>query len=91
MVLAYHTTFWPHVQIDHDRLAYLFLARLTEGARLFANMPYAAVQLPQFPLWVLLAYYAIVVGGWLWNVAGQGNDLRLETRDLSSRVTEQLT
>jgi hypothetical protein len=30
-------------------------------------MPYAAVQLPPFPLWVLLAYYAIVVGGWLWN------------------------
>jgi hypothetical protein len=28
-------------------------------------MPYAAVQLPLFPLWLLLAYYAIVVGGWL--------------------------
>jgi competence protein ComEC len=46
-------------------IAYLFLAWLTEGARLFANMPYAAVQLPPFPLWVLLGYYAIVVGGWL--------------------------
>ena len=30
-------------------------------------MPYAAVQLPPFPLWLLLGYYAIVVGGWLWN------------------------
>jgi competence protein ComEC len=47
--------------------AYLFLAWLTEGARLFASLPYAAVQLPPFPLWVLLGYYAIVVGGWLWN------------------------
>ena len=50
-------------------IAYLFLAWLTEGARLFATLPYAAVQLPAFPLWLLLGYYAIVVGGWLWNVA----------------------
>jgi competence protein ComEC len=47
--------------------AYLFLAWLTEGARLFANLPWAAVQIPPFPLWVLLGYYGIVVGGWLWN------------------------
>jgi len=47
--------------------AYLFLAWLTEGARLFATLPYAAVQLPSFPLWLLLAYYAIVVGIWLLN------------------------
>lgn len=46
-------------------VAYLFLAWLTEGARLFATLPYAAVQLPPFPLWLLLGYYAIVVGGWL--------------------------
>lgn len=46
-------------------LAYLFLAWLTEGARLFAGLPYAAVQIPPFPLWVLLGYYALVVGGWL--------------------------
>jgi competence protein ComEC len=45
--------------------AYLFLAWLTEGARIFATLPWAAVQLPPFPLWLLLAYYAIVVGGWL--------------------------
>jgi competence protein ComEC len=50
-------------------VAYLFLAWLSEGARLFAEMPYAAVQLPPFPLWLLLGYYAIVVGGWLWNVS----------------------
>jgi competence protein ComEC len=49
-------------------VAYLFLAWLTEGAHFFATMPYAAVQLPPFPLWVLLGYYTIVVGGWLWNV-----------------------
>ncbi len=49
--------------------AYLFLAWLTEGARLFGQLPWAAVQLPSFPLWLLLAYYAIVVGAWLWNVS----------------------
>jgi competence protein ComEC len=53
-------------------IAYLFLAWLTEGARTFASLPYAAVQLPPFPLWVLLGYYAIVVGGWLWNVGSIG-------------------
>ena len=53
-------------------VAYLFLAWLTEGARLFANVPYAAVQLPPFPLWLLLWYYAIVVGGWLWNTTLAG-------------------
>jgi len=42
--------------------AYLFLAWLTEGARWFANLPYAAVQLPPFPLWVLLGYYGVVGG-----------------------------
>jgi competence protein ComEC len=52
--------------------AYLFLAWLTEGARLFATLPYAAVQLPPFPLWLLLAYYAIVVGGWLWSQSADG-------------------
>ena len=51
-------------------VAYLFLAWLTEGARLFASLPYAAVQLPPFPPWLLLGYYAIVVGGWLWNTWG---------------------
>lgn len=47
--------------------AYLFLAWLTEGAKIFAQLPWAAVQLPPFPLWVLLAYYGIVIGVWLWN------------------------
>jgi competence protein ComEC len=48
--------------------AYLFLAWLTEGARFFAQLPYASVQIPPFSLWVLLGYYAIVLGAWLWNV-----------------------
>ena len=52
--------------------AYLFLAWLTEGARLFARLPYAAVQLPSFPLWLLLAYDAIVVGGWLSSMRASG-------------------
>jgi competence protein ComEC len=53
-------------------VAYLFLAWLTEGARFFAQLPYAAVQLPRFPLWLLLAYYAIVLGAWLWNATLAG-------------------
>jgi len=57
-------------------IAYLFLAWLTEGARLFANMPYAAVQLPPFPLWLLLGYYAIVVGGWLAHSLGNAETHR---------------
>jgi len=52
-------------------VAYLFLAWLTEGARVFARVPWAAAQLPPFPLWLLLAYYAIVVGAWLWNAAAK--------------------
>jgi competence protein ComEC len=68
--------------------AYLFLAWLTEGARVFATMPYAAVQLPPFPLWLLLGYYAIVVGGWLWNVGAQGNDPEVGMPDLSSNAAE---
>ena len=51
--------------------AYVVLAWLTEGARLLAGVPYAAVQLPPFPLWVLLAYYAAVIGGWLWARRGR--------------------
>ena len=41
-------------------------------ARLFATLPYAAVQLPSFPLWLLLAYDAIVVGGWLSSMRASG-------------------
>jgi len=57
-------------------VAYLFLAWMTEGARLFATLPYAAVQLPSFPLWLLLAYYAIVVGGWLAHSLGNAETHR---------------
>lgn len=46
-------------------VAYLFLTWLTDGARLFAELPWAAVQLPPFPLWLLLGYYGVVVGAWL--------------------------
>ena len=52
-------------------VAYLFLTWLTEGARWFARVPGAAVQLPPFPLWLLLAYYTIVIGGWLWGMGPQ--------------------
>jgi competence protein ComEC len=51
--------------------AYMVLAWLSEGARLLAGVPYAAVQIPPFPLWALLAYYALVIGGWLWARGGR--------------------
>lgn len=70
-------------------IAYLFLAWLTEGARLFATLPYAAVQLPPFPLWLLLAYYAVVLGGWLWNAAPQGNEIGAGRPDASLQAAEQ--
>ena len=47
-------------------VVWLPLSWLTEGARLLAQVPWAAVQLPPFQLWLLLGYYGIVVGGWLW-------------------------
>jgi competence protein ComEC len=62
-------------------VAYLFLAWLTEGARWFANLPYAAVQLPVFPLWLLLGYYALVVGAGLWNGAVEGQIAGVVARD----------
>jgi competence protein ComEC len=70
-------------------VAYLFLAWLTEGARLFAALPYAAVQLPPFPLWVLLGYYVIVVGAWLWNAAvpQERHDEKLTTQIDSRRLS----
>jgi competence protein ComEC len=70
-------------------VAYLFLAWLTEGARLFATMPYAAVQLPPFPLWLLLGYYAIVVGAWLWSQSADG--ARLEPAAHPLYAPEQVT
>ena len=39
------------------------LAWLIEGPRLLAQVRDAAVQLPRFPLWVLLLYYVAVVAG----------------------------
>jgi len=69
--------------------AYLFLAWLTEGARLFATLPYAAVQLPSFPLWLLLAYYAIVVGSWLLNQWAA--DAALEPAILALHTSKHVT
>jgi competence protein ComEC len=50
--------------------AFVHLAWLTEGARLLAGLPWAAVRLPPFPLWLLLGYYLIVGGAWLINSRG---------------------
>jgi len=68
--------------------AYLVLAWLTEGARLLAQVPYAAVQLPPFPLWVLLAYYALVIGGWLWARGGKIGGEPVEERGAAGGAVE---
>jgi competence protein ComEC len=39
---------------------------MTTTADWLARIPWAAVQIPPFPLWMLIGYYAIVVGGWWW-------------------------
>lgn len=49
-------------------VTWLPFAYITEGVNLLARIPWAAVQLPPFPLWMLLAYYAIVGGWWLWRM-----------------------
>jgi competence protein ComEC len=47
-------------------LAWLPYAYLTEATRIIAALPWAALRLPALPLWALLAYYVLAVGGWLW-------------------------
>jgi competence protein ComEC len=47
-------------------LAWLPFAAMTEAARLLSDLPWAAVRLPTFPLWVLLTYYALLVSAWAW-------------------------
>jgi hypothetical protein len=46
------------------------------------------VQLPSFPLWLLLAYYAIVVASWLVNQWAA--EVRLEPLALPLHAPEQL-
>ena len=41
-------------------LAWLFLAWMSEGVRLLATPRWAAVQIPPFPLWLLLATYLLI-------------------------------
>lgn len=56
----------PLGQLIAPLIAWLPLAWMTEGTRLLAEIPWAAVQLPPFPLWLLISYYGIVAGWWLW-------------------------
>jgi competence protein ComEC len=46
-------------------LVWLPLSWLAEGARLLAALPWAATQIPPFPLSILLCFYVAVVCGWL--------------------------
>ncbi len=45
--------------------AWLPLTWMAEGTRLLAAPRWAAVQVPVFPLWALLAFYAVVAALWL--------------------------
>lgn len=47
-------------------MAWLLLAWMSQAASFLAQIPGAAYQIPPFPLWLLLGYYIIVIGGWLW-------------------------
>ncbi len=55
----------PAGQVVAAIFAWLPLAWLTTGASLLAGLPFAAITLPRFPLWLLLSYY-VVVGWWWW-------------------------
>jgi competence protein ComEC len=59
-------------------LVWLPLSWLAEGARILASLPWAASQIPPFPLSILLCYYVAVVCGWLASLFGdptaQGDD-----------------
>jgi competence protein ComEC len=46
-------------------LVWLPLSWLAEGARILASLPWAASQIPPFPLSILLCYYVAVICGWL--------------------------
>jgi hypothetical protein len=37
---------------------------MTEMAQVLSDLPWAAVQFPGFPMWLLLGYYALVFVGW---------------------------
>ncbi|MCU0493134.1 MAG: ComEC family competence protein [Chloroflexaceae bacterium] len=45
---------------------WLPLAWLSEGVRLLAGLPWAEVRVPIFSIWILLAYYAIISGWYIW-------------------------
>jgi competence protein ComEC len=45
-------------------LAWLPFAYMTEMAQVLSDLPWAAVQIPGFPMWLLLGYYALVLVGW---------------------------
>jgi competence protein ComEC len=45
-------------------LAWLPFAYMTEMAQVLSDLPWAAVQFPGFPMWLLLGYYALVFVGW---------------------------
>jgi competence protein ComEC len=47
-------------------LLWIPITWMTTAAAWLARIPWAAVQIPPFPLWMLIGYYAIVVGGWWW-------------------------
>jgi competence protein ComEC len=53
--------------------AWLPLTWMAEGARMLAEPRWAAVQVPVFPLWGLLAFYAVVAALWLRRAGGAGS------------------
>jgi competence protein ComEC len=55
--------------------AWLPLTWMAEGARLLAAPRWAAVQVPIFPLWVLLLFYALIAAAWLWGLRSEKGEL----------------
>lgn len=66
IALALGLIWLPLGQVFAAVFAWLPLAWLTEGATLLASLPWASVTLPPLPRWLVLSYYGIVVGWWVW-------------------------
>ena len=75
-------------------LAWLPLSWLAQGAQLLAAAPWAATQIPPFPLSILLCYYVAVVCSWLAGVVEGGeegeNEENEETRRQGDKETRRI-
>ncbi|NNJ11834.1 ComEC family competence protein [Chloroflexales bacterium ZM16-3] len=49
-------------------LLWLPLTWIAQGVSILSQPTWAAVQMPPFPLWLLLGYYVVIGAGWWWSL-----------------------